>query len=297
MTQVRIHPLYAFVGFALAANIAIAVMVRHEPRPAVTLAACVDLLVSIPAVYYWLMVRPRLQAPVTLIPIVLGGLLRASYLVPASGLLKMCVAVGCELGIAYFLVRRGRNSRVARLLGWEFSILALALGSWGRRPDVARGGIAFTMHRESGVAVLFSFLAGLSVIEAAGVHLIVLRWSHAATWALTAISIYGALLLVALARSFALYPIVVTPNSILIRAGLLWRVEITRANIARVRRANAPIPRKRDADYLAVTAMADPNVMIELNGPVVAEGLYGRTKLVRRIGISADQASDLISAI
>ena len=43
--------------------------------------------------------------------------------------------------------------------------------------------------------------------------------------------------------------------------------------------------------------MAEPNVFLELHTSVIAEGLYGRRKTVRLIGISADEPRELLSAI
>jgi hypothetical protein len=173
----------------------------------------------------------------------------------------------------------------------EFTVLRYALTSWGMKPDVPSGGRAFSMHKTGGVATLFGLIAGLSLIEAACVHLVVHRWSPTAAWIVFSLSIYGALLLLALARSFHLRPIVVTPRGVLIRSGLIWDVSVAPENIARVATTSG------DPNFFKVAGMAEPNVFLELHTSVIAEGLYGRRKTVRLIGISADEPRELLSAI
>jgi hypothetical protein len=69
-------------------------------------------------------------------------------------------------------------------------------------------------------------------MEAALVHLLVARWSVTVAWILTALSVYGAVWLVAVARSFSLRPVLLTGDELIVRAGLLWTVRIPRSQVA-----------------------------------------------------------------
>ena len=292
-----ISPLLAFGVFALLANAAIAIVIRHNHSPSVTAASCADLLITLPAVYYLLVVRAGVQPLITIVPVLLSGLLRASFVASSSGVSRIIIAAGCELGIAWFLIRRGRKSLFARVLISELSIFYNALACWGMKPDVLPGGRGFSMHKESGTGLLFGLLAGLSLIEAACVHLVVRRWSTSIAWCISGLSVYGALLLIALSRSFTLRPIVVMRHSVLIRAGMLWSIEVARENIARIEAISPPFPDRGEPGYLRITGIADPNLILELRESSTAEGLFGRRKNVSRVGISADQPHELAQAV
>ena len=77
--------------------------------------------------------------------------------------------------------------RVAAVLAGEIAVLWYAFASWRRGPEVPAGARAFSIcTQQSGVAQLFGFLAGVSVMEAALMHLVVARWSVITAWVLTA---------------------------------------------------------------------------------------------------------------
>jgi hypothetical protein len=291
MTSRRTNPVVLFGLFALLVNFGLAWLLRYDHRSVIAAASCADFLVSLPAIYYWLVVRAGAQPLVTIIPVLIGGLFRVAYIAPFSGATRLAIAATCECGMAWFLIRRGRQSLAAQMLLSEFTVLRYALASWGMKPDVPSGGQAFSMHKNGGVATMFGLIAGLSSIEAACVHLVVYRWSATGAWIVFALSLYGALLLLALARSFHLRPIVVTPHGVLIRSGLIWNVSVAAENIARVATSSS------DPEFFKVCGMAEPNVFLELHSSVLAEGFYGRRKSVRCIGISADEPGELLSAI
>ena len=161
----RANPLLLFGLIALAGNLALAWLLRHDHRPVITAAACADFLVSLPAVYYILVIRIGAQPISTLVPVIIGGLLRVAYLLPLSGVGRIAAAGLCECGLAWFLFRRGRHSLAARILWSELTILRYALAGWAMQPDVPPGGRTFSLHKNGGAALLFGLLAALSVVE------------------------------------------------------------------------------------------------------------------------------------
>jgi hypothetical protein len=281
-----------FGALALSANVSIALLLRHDHRPIVTAASCFDFVVSLPALYYFLVIRAGADPLITLLPVLAAGFLRVAYLAPMGGAIRICMAGLCECGIAWFVLRRGRDSMAARTLRSEISVLRYAFASWWMEPDVPAGGRAFSMHQAGGVSGLFGLVAAAGVVEAGFTHLVVQRWSVPAAWVISALSVYGAVLLIALARAFSLRPIVVTPRSVLIRSGLLWSVEIAPENIAQVQRSGDGA-----SGCLRITGMSEANVFVLLRKDAFAEGFYGRRKTVSSIAISADQPQALMEAI
>ena len=83
----------------------------------------------------------------------------------------------------------------------------------------------------------------------------------------------------------------------MIRAGLLWSIEVPRDSIVAIESVAPPFPDRAAPDYLRITGLADPNLLLTLRDRAPAEGLYGRRKMVSRIGIAADHPADLLRAV
>jgi hypothetical protein len=300
----RTHPWRTFLSAALAINALCFALVRLIPRPQVEFGAALDVAITVPALYFLLIVRAGLQPAVSVAPLFLLGLLRATWLAPGIAFTRPLITAAAEIAICALLVvrvRRGlRNAhdgdlldriesaareiipstRAASMLAGELAVFWYAFASWRSAPDVPPGARAFTLHRESSVATLFGFLTGVSLMEAALLHLLVARWSVTAAWILTALSVYGAVWLVAVARSFSLRPVLLTDDELIVRAGLLWAVRIPRCQVA--------IERPGNPCDLRVPVLADPNVVLRLVEPVVARGLYGMARKVSTVAIGFD---------
>jgi len=272
-----------WLAAAIAINAIAFLMTRAVHHPAVAAGAAMDVAITVPALYFWLVVRAGVQPPATLIPLCLLAMLRATYIAPGTAWLRPAAGAVAEVAIAGFLavrVRRGLRAAqgtadpmerihtamrevlpvpaAARVGAVEAAVLYYAF-AWRARPHVPAGARAFTAHQRSGIAAIFGFVAGVSVMEAVLVHLVVARWSVAAAWTLTALSIYGAIWLAAIARSFALRPVLVQGDAVSIRRGLLREVRVSRAQIA------------------------------EVTEPVEVAGLYGGCHRMERIAIELDE--------
>jgi hypothetical protein len=248
-----------FALAAVAINLVAFLMVHLAPRPAVEVGAALDVAVTVPALYFLLIVRGGVMPLISLLPVCLLGMLRATYLAPGTGSARPAAAAGVELALAALIVgrvRRGlkargqaddvlermeaaaletvRSRRLAAVLASELAVFYYAFAAWRRAPHVPTGARAFSVHEQSGVAALFGVLAGVSVMEAALVHLIVMRWSTPAAWILTALSSYGAVWLIAMARAFVLRPVLVEGGELVVRGGMMWTVRVPLRAIAAI---------------------------------------------------------------
>ena len=124
-------------------------------------------------------------------------------------------------------------------------------------------------------------------------HLVVRRWSPVAAWVLTALSVYAAIWIVALARSIVLRPVRVTADALILRVGLLWNVTVPRANVLRIGPMGAP----PDRGYLRIGPLADPSFLIEAREPVIAEGPYGLRRTVSAIGLYVDDPAAFTASL
>ena len=127
-------------------------------------------------------------------------------------------------------------------------------------------------------------------MEAALVHLVVMRWSAAAAWVLTALSGYGTVWLIALARAFVLRPVLVDDGELVVRGGMMWTVRVPLRAIAAIEPGGA----KCD---LRVPPASQPNVTLRLSEGVTARGMYGMTRRVASIALAVDDRDGFVRAV
>ncbi len=88
-----------FAFAALAINLIAFLMVRLVPRPAVGAGAALDVAITVPALYFLLIVRGGVQPLVSLIPLCLLGLLRATYLAPQIAWARPWAGAAAEIAV------------------------------------------------------------------------------------------------------------------------------------------------------------------------------------------------------
>ncbi len=133
-------------------------------------------------------------------------------------------------------------------------------------------------------------LAGVSVMEAALVHLVVMRWSAAAAWGLTALSGYGTVWLIAMARAFVLRPVLVASGELVVRGGMMWTVRVPLGAIAAVEGGGAKCG-------LRVPPASQPNVTLRLSEAVTARGMYGMTRRVTSVALAVDDREGFVRSV
>jgi hypothetical protein len=241
-----LNPYVVFFALTTVVNAIASHLAHTSQRVIIQAAAAFDLPITVTFLYYWLLVRPKLRSSKSLIFVALGGLWRASLLFPRIIPGTFWIAAGVEgvvlIAICAGLWRLRRASaggdplerlRVSiaamvpfpiavRIMASEFAVFYYAL-NWRARPHIPAGSQAFTMHKHAMVGDLFYSLSLVSLLEIIPVHLLVNRWSHVLAWVLTAVSVYGAIWLIAMARAFHLRPSFIGPDGITIRYGLMFQ--------------------------------------------------------------------------
>jgi hypothetical protein len=284
-----------------------------------------DLLIGVPLAYYLLAVRRAGWPARTLIPIVLLSLTGAALVLPDQReMLKRfseAVSIPAELGLlGWITVRTVRSFRKAGQVGTddvleqlriaareilpmrraaeaiasEMAIFYYALFAWHlpRTPRTPLAGRVFTYHRTSGYGAIVFALLIITIGEGLPVHLLVTRWSAKAAWALTALTAYSLLWILADYRATRLRPIVLEEDTLCLRTGLRWTVRIPRAHIVAIHK-KAP---KAEPSVRTALPTATP-MWIELSEPVTAQGPYGIEKKVRWISVAVDEAAEFRTAL
>jgi hypothetical protein len=331
MVSRRLYPAVWFLPLAAALYAFCILSLRSQAcalRPGLISAAVTfDFTVSVPALYWWLMVRKARWPALSVLPALVLCLLIASLLLPAEhrqplrlaqylvvfaelaavaavtakaiGAAKVyrsrAQAVGGEedddpLELLRFSLRRALPvERVADVAADELALLYYALFSWGRRVRPRAGEAAFSYHRESGYGSLLLALTFVVVLELVAAHFLVSAWwGRGAAWVLTGLSLYGLVWLLGFYQAVRLRPVTVGTDSLRVRLGLRWSVSIPFSQIGAVLQPAAGQAQPKGADYLRAVALGEPQFIIKLREPLTARGMYGASRRVRAVGVAVD---------
>lgn len=283
-----------------------------------------DLMVCVPAAFYLLVVRRAQLSPLLVLPVIwLGGLVSLQLAVPGQPSILPLLGVATlvvETAVAVREIRRFvrgyraarassdnpldwfagafcvlvRNERAARMAGLELAMWYYAAASWRCAPRVPSGYRAFSSHRQSGHVAVVGVLLGLVAVETFAVHLLVARFSVAAACALTALSVYTVVWMVAETRAVVLNPLLVGDGELVARWGMLVCERVPLNLIAHVGSDEPAIPKKERLDLAAMGGRA---CWIELEQPIEVRGIVGKPRLVRAIKASPDEAAAFAGAL
>jgi hypothetical protein len=306
MVLARKDRIWWFAGLAGMVYLAVLFVSRiHTGRPhpgAVQMAAACDLLITVPALYYLLLVRPGHSSWSAMLAVFLVGARAVGFLMPAMPL--RWLGVPLELWVIIAIARRLRRTRsdgdpvdriraaaaavfrypwIADVIATEFQVFYYALFAWRARPQSKPGFRSLGAAQASGYGMLSVLLMVAVVVEGVPLHLLLARWSHVAAWICTAAGVYSLLWFLALYRSLTLRTILIGPEIVLLQIGFLWRVEFRREQMRAMRRISAAEP-----EGMSLVVLNEPQWLIEFTEPVSAYGLLGRRKTITKIAVAAD---------
>ena len=259
-----------------------------------------DLVVALPAAWWFFVIRPGAARPRSIVPAGLVGIALAAALLPEQrGALRALrfAAIPAELILVTTAVRRFcgaggdlpdrlraavGDGLLARIAAKEVAILGLALFSWKSRP--APG--TLSVHRRSGWTAIFAAVLVMSVPETAGLHLLIARWSTTAAWVATALGIYGVVWLLGDLRALQLRGVTVTGGVLRIRIGIRREADVPLASIAAVEEGAAP-----GAERLAV--LGAPVLTLRLREPVEVRPLFGKARRATALALQVDDPAAL----
>ncbi|OZC03840.1 hypothetical protein [Rubricoccus marinus] len=278
-------------------------------------AVAVDLVVLVPALYYALLVRGRQRPAITLAPVVVLSMVGAYAVLPEAyegvlgpfeiGVVLVEAAALTWIGLRIrAVVRAYRASGDADLLerlrgafgaafGHGFAMEAAAaeasvpLYAFGRGVE-RRDATTFGYRQRSGYASVFAgLLIGAAVELALGHFLLLHYWNATAAGVHLALSVYGALWLVADLRAMHARPIRLGARGLVVRCGLRWTASVPLAQIAEVRRLERGSYAGTDG-FLDLTPLGAARYAIVLREPVRVRGPLGITRVALRLGVDVD---------
>jgi len=293
-------------------------------RPALPPAVAFDLLVGLPALFYFCVVR-RYRLPISTVAAAFGGSLwLAHWLLPGTTLPVLAwagrlAAVAEVATTGYLLVRLRRvrqgyravqvhsadfienlstacqpvMGRLTEAVVTEVAMLRYALvGGWAA-PEIGPADHAFPTYQKSGFVALLATFAGLSVLEATAAHLIASHWWPRGAWVLTGLSAYSVLWLLAHGQAVRCRPVLLTATALVVRVGLAWRMAIAKSQVVEVQEITDVPAAAPDLLNTARLLLTPPNLLLTLAEPQRMHGLYGLHRTVRRLAIYVDDPAGL----
>lgn len=306
-----------FGGVAAAVTVAAMVIVRTAAfarRPdLLSTALAIDLCVTVPLAWMWLLVRPGLVRPRTILLVVGLGALTARLVLPAS---ERSLALGArlltapaELALLGYAVTRFRRQRreqrsehaiglpaadlleeleralgslglAGRLAAYEMATLGYAVGR-GRTAEPPTGGRHAMDARGWGAIV--GALCMAVVVETVPVHLLLSQWNTGVAWGLTALSAYSLIWLIGDWRAMGARTTELSGDTLRLRVGMRWSADIALADIANVERATW----RTVAEHGVLNTLKplQPNVLIRLRRPTRVRGPFGVPRTAAALGI------------
>ncbi|HEX8528630.1 MAG TPA: hypothetical protein VF646_01360 [Cytophagales bacterium] len=301
---------------------------RQHPN-LLAFAVTFDLTIGIPLAYYLIISRKLRVTPLSTLVVFLLCTVLVGFILPAAhhtylrlaekalvltegALLVYGVVQIRKLVRAYQTAARHRADFLLNLrdaLGHVFGISALlpiavheistiryGLLCWVGGKEVLPEQKFFTTHKESGYVAVWAVLLFVMVVETVGLHFLLWRWSPAAAYASTAVSIYSLVFFVADLASMVKRPIVLHAGQFLFRVGIRWNATIARENVRRLT-VIKDFDKKKEKDTLLCAPANVPNLLLELHEPVVVTGFFGIRRQTQRIAFHADAATELIREV
>jgi len=292
-------------------------------HPYVSTAMTLDLVLTIPLIY-WLIIRRTNIPSLSTIPVFVLGVILAGLLVPASdqqflSVIRTWVLPVVEMSIIVLILRKIVHLRrevhsgdrfhgdafnkltqaaaevvpgaVAYAMATELALFYYGFGAW-KKPELTSQD--FTCHRKSGTVAILSILLMMIAVEASAVHFLLIQWSAIATWILTGLSIYTGLQIIGMTRSLTRRYISVESNQITLRYGIMAEVCIPIDQILSFEPSTRSLDSEPESVLLSPLAGIEKhNFVISLKVGAQMRGLYGVKKRFSTIGFYVDDVVHL----
>ena len=294
-----------------------------------SLAITVDLLITIPFVFF-LLIRKKNIPKITIVSCFVLGLIIASYILPENqqtflSQVKTYFFPLVEIGILTFLFIKVRKTikefkklnttdldffdaiqmackesfpkGIATLLATEIAVIYYGFFQWKKR--VLKDN-EFTNYKENGLISLLLAVLLVVFIETFAFHKLAEKWSITLAWVLTAISIYTAIQLFALIKSLSKRPFIVDENNqqLILRFGFFSKAIIPFKEIGKLEINSKDLPDDKSiVPFSPLGTLGGHNVVIYLKDEIEFLSLYHFKKKAKALAISVDEKSKFVAFV
>jgi hypothetical protein len=300
-----------------------------QNNPMLALGITIDLTLSAPLLYLFLIWKKDIPK-ISVIPVFVLGKILANLLIPKHQqdfllLVQAYLLPIVELGVVSFIIYKvhltvktfkikSKDSIdfyevlkfsasealgmpwVGKILASEIGMVYYAFFSW-KKVKITEG--KFTNYKGSGIlAVLWVFIL-IMLVETFVVHILLEKWSVIFAWVLTGGSIYGALLFFSHIKALQLRPIVIKDGILSLKCGLFGDAKIELKSISKIVETSGDInePNLKVEKLAFLKELEEHNLALYFDQTQILEKPYGITKECDVILIYVDEKAKFLEAI
>ncbi len=194
-----------------------------------------------------------------------------------------------------------------RVLSTDLSVFYYVFFSWGKKKQerlqcLHQNTLTFTYHKNGEYLGVFIMLVHALTIEIIAVHLMVMQYSHAAAWVLTALDIYALLFIIADYQAIRLSPVILDKKGIHIQKGLRFHAFIPYERIDQIIENNKDaksVNKEKGTFNLTLGGLeaVNPKYKLILDQPIQAYSLFGIRKFIDAVYITVDENQKFYSEV
>ena len=328
--SVSIHP--AFILLILGAIIAILFLIsttaafQNQPDT-FSLAITLDLILTIPLVYF-ILIRKKSIPNFTVLPVMVLGIILAGIILPAENqyyleLVKTWFLPVIELtliGIIIYKVRKASlyfkshtenhtdyftllkeacsqivPKAVVHAFATEIAIFYYGFINW---KSLKISSNQFTYHRETPTRAILVALIFLVGVETVVFHILLSKWSETAALVLAIISIYSGFQVYGLLRSLSKRPYSLEEDQLILRYGIFGETHIPYEFIDTFEINDKDFEKNDKNRKLSILGDLEAhNYIIGLNTENTLSGFYGIRKKYMKLAFHVDDVKDFHSKL
>lgn len=286
------------------------------------IAFTLDLLLTIPLVYF-LMIRKTRIPKTTVVALMVLGLGIGTLILPKENqlyldLFKTWVMPILELSLFVYVAIKVRSAfktfkgqatlapdfftavqatcaeilpkLLVMPLATEIAVFYYGFIAWKKRTPVAK---EFSYHQKSGTLAYLGAFIFIIAIETIILHILVVRWSELAAWILTGLSVYTAIQILGYAKSMSRRFIELTDNQLILRYGILNETTLDLSAIESIEASSSPIELNETTRKLSpVGDLENHNIVLKVATPHTLTGLYGMRKSFTTLAFHVDEPEE-----
>ena len=292
-----------------------------------SMALTLDLLITLPLVYFLLIRKSRIPV-YTCFSVFILGIITASYIIPEehSSILDLFKSYALPIieltviAVVLFKLWSVRKTFNTKTLNLDFydnlksackeslppkidALMAneVAVFYYLFKTEVPKKKDSqFTYHKKSGTKLIVSVLLFLIAIETVVMHILLHQWKPTVAWVATFLSIYTCLQIFSYLRSMnkRLIEIDEERSQLKLRAGYFNESNIALNNIDKIEMSQRTLNKADGFIKLSPLDMIDShNVIIHLNEEETLYKMYGFKKEYQSIGVFLDEPKKFVESI
>jgi len=300
----------------------------YEAQSQLSIAILLDLVITIPIVYY-LIIRNSKIPNFTIVYSIVIGLVVAGYIIPEENQellskVKLFAIPAIEVGILSLLIYKIRNlrktytninqnedfydrlliacnavfpGRVGKVLATEVAVFYYLFAGKQKKKSLTNG---YTYFKKSGIRTTIGVFLMLILTETIIVHVLVEKWNPNVAWVLTFIGTYTMFQIISILISMSkrLINIDHESDTLILRYGFGCQTSIPFSMIDRIEKSKKSVSDLENYISLSLFDILDSNnLIIHLKGENILYKIYGIEKKYKSISLFVDDIDQFVSEV